>query len=425
MSGAQRCGSAGMDRRPSPHRENWAAWVSLPAVWPGWIAGRTPRGFGGMDLPAAERRVGFTTGRDGSPADRTPRGFHYRLFGGMDRRPSPHRENWAAWVSLPAVWPGWIAARTPRGFRHRLLTAGGGTRVSAERAARRPAGKAREGGIPGVFRPKRNPERSEAEWFSRDGSLLERRLGFTTGCSHPYSPRQRERRPPTGAAARSAAKPRIAVLRRRPHVANPRKSPAKTLPSRTARRPPSFPSVEFLPVKTELSNDSAARPRAAQNRGPGAPRRGFLPPPNGAADPRSGASFPRYNPTRPPGRGSVWQSTWFGIRGSQVQILPPRRGPSPRRFRQTGSARRVPPDGFGRRVRQTGSGRRVSAPRRPRHPAVSDAFFPALSHPGRGRSLRHSPMVQNVYIPALLPETVRPGGCPFSCSCFLTFPNRV
>ena len=28
-SGAQR--SAGMDRRPSPHRENWAAWLCPPA----------------------------------------------------------------------------------------------------------------------------------------------------------------------------------------------------------------------------------------------------------------------------------------------------------------------------------------------------------------------------------------------------------
>ena len=34
MSGAKRRGSAGMDRRPSPHRENWAAWVSPPAVRP-------------------------------------------------------------------------------------------------------------------------------------------------------------------------------------------------------------------------------------------------------------------------------------------------------------------------------------------------------------------------------------------------------
>ncbi len=50
MSGAQRRGSAGMDRRPN------AAWVSLPVVGPGWIAGRAP------------------TGRTG------PRGFHHRLL---------------------------------------------------------------------------------------------------------------------------------------------------------------------------------------------------------------------------------------------------------------------------------------------------------------------------------------------------------
>ena len=53
---------------------------------------------------------------------------------------------------------------------------------------RRPADKAREGGAPtgrtgpSVFRPKRNDERREATWFSRDGSPAERRLGFTTGC---------------------------------------------------------------------------------------------------------------------------------------------------------------------------------------------------------------------------------------------------
>ena len=47
---------------------------------------------------------------------------------GMDRRPSPHRQNWAARVSSPVVQPGCIAARAPtgrtgpRGFHHRLLT---------------------------------------------------------------------------------------------------------------------------------------------------------------------------------------------------------------------------------------------------------------------------------------------------------------
>ncbi len=55
MSGAQRRGSAGMDRRPN------AACVSLPAVWPGWIAGRTPRAF--------HYRL---FGRDGSPAEPPP-----------------------------------------------------------------------------------------------------------------------------------------------------------------------------------------------------------------------------------------------------------------------------------------------------------------------------------------------------------------
>ena len=50
------------------------------------------------------------------------------------------------------------------------------------RPARRPADKAREGGIPGVFRPKRNDERREATRFRRDGSPAERRVGFITGC---------------------------------------------------------------------------------------------------------------------------------------------------------------------------------------------------------------------------------------------------
>ena len=73
MSGAKRRGSAGMDRRPN------AARVSSPAVWPGWIAGRTPRGFHhrlfGRDGSPAERRVGFITG----------------CLAGMDRRPFPER----------------------------------------------------------------------------------------------------------------------------------------------------------------------------------------------------------------------------------------------------------------------------------------------------------------------------------------------
>ncbi len=45
-----------------------------------------------------------------------------------------------------------------------------------------PADKAREGGIPSVFRPKGNDERREATRFSRDGSPAERPVGSTTGC---------------------------------------------------------------------------------------------------------------------------------------------------------------------------------------------------------------------------------------------------
>ena len=64
----------------------------------------------------------------------------------------------------------------------------GGTRVSARGSpgasspGGRPADKAREGGIPGVFRPKRNDERRAATRFSRDGSPAERRVGSATGC---------------------------------------------------------------------------------------------------------------------------------------------------------------------------------------------------------------------------------------------------
>ena len=106
----------------------------------------------------------------------------------------------------------------------------------------------------------------------------------------------------------------------------------------------------------------------------------------------------RYNPPRPPGRGSVWQSTWFGIRGSQVQILPPRRGPSPR----------------------TGSG--------PEAATASGCFgriFPRPFPPGRRArisALTHGS--KRVYSGALA-EDVCPGECPFSCPCFLTFRNRV
>jgi len=44
------------------------------------------------------------------------------------------------------------------------------------------ADKAREGGIPRVFRPKRNDERAKAERFSEDAAGVECRASFVTGC---------------------------------------------------------------------------------------------------------------------------------------------------------------------------------------------------------------------------------------------------
>ena len=94
------------DRRAS----SWAAWVSLPVVWPGWIAGRAPTGRTGPAWapPAVESLV-----RRGIPGVFRPKRNDERReatrSAGMDRRPN------AAWVSSPAVWPGWIAGRAPTG----------------------------------------------------------------------------------------------------------------------------------------------------------------------------------------------------------------------------------------------------------------------------------------------------------------------
>ena len=109
----------------------------------------------------------------------------------------------------------------------------------------------------------------------------------------------RDSGPPPGelasTTARTAAKLRTALREEgRGRLGTP---PGTGSPLRTGRLRSSFSSMEFAPVTTAVSTDSNT------------PR-------------------PRYNPPRPPGRGSVWKSTWFGIRGSQVQILPPRRGPS-------------------------------------------------------------------------------------------------
>ena len=127
MSGAKRRGQAGMDRRPSPHRENWAAWIASQAVWPGWIAGRAPTGRTGprgfhhrlfwrdgspLEPPPGELgRVGFATGCQypgmAPPGVSLPGGERCRSEG-------PHRETWPALLgSEPLVsrilFPGAVA----------------------------------------------------------------------------------------------------------------------------------------------------------------------------------------------------------------------------------------------------------------------------------------------------------------------------
>ena len=161
MSAAQRRGSAGMDRRPSPHRENWATRVSLQAVWPGWIAGRAPTGRTG---PRGFHYRLF--GRDGSPAEPPPgelgrAGFITGCLAGMDRRPSPHRENWAAWVFIT----GCLAGMDRRTNAARLcLRAAQLVRLTT--AASRPwTGVAGPSSPVGV---RAGPPCAEAAWYSRE-----------------------------------------------------------------------------------------------------------------------------------------------------------------------------------------------------------------------------------------------------------------
>ncbi len=52
---------------------------------------------------------------------------------------------------------------------------------AAPRAVRRPSDKARERGISGIFRAKRNDERPEGARFGRDASPLERRVTLSIG----------------------------------------------------------------------------------------------------------------------------------------------------------------------------------------------------------------------------------------------------
>ena len=102
QSAAKRRGSGGMHRRSSPHRENWAAWVSPQAANSRWWNPGERRERGGARLTRRVREeylVYFDRNATQSAAKR-------RGSAGMHRRSSPHRENWAAWVSPQAVKSG-------------------------------------------------------------------------------------------------------------------------------------------------------------------------------------------------------------------------------------------------------------------------------------------------------------------------------
>ena len=106
-----------------------------------------------------------------------------------------------------------------------------------------------------------------------------------------------------------------------------------------------------------------------------------------------------------------------------VTILPGRRGVA-----QSG---RAPGSGSGGRrfkscrpdaARPHG---RVPAPRRPPRPAVSDAFSFRPFPPRKRAVISALTHGSNRVYSGALAEDVCPGECPFSCSCFLTFSNRM
>ena len=87
QNAAKRSGSAGMDRRSSPHRENWAAWVLPQAVNSLWWNPGERRGRRGARLTRRVREeylVYFDRNATMSGAKR-------RGSAGMDRRPNAAR----------------------------------------------------------------------------------------------------------------------------------------------------------------------------------------------------------------------------------------------------------------------------------------------------------------------------------------------
>ena len=154
MSRAERGSSAGMHRRSLPER--------------GASTAETP-----------ERKGRGTGPLDPHPCSGTPRDSVYKPLAGWESARHPGNTAGSVVFSLLARYGAlcpWAVNSlwwSPGERRERPVLPVG---------ARRPADKAREGGIPSVFRPKRNAGRRKAARFRRDGSPLERRVGFTTGC---------------------------------------------------------------------------------------------------------------------------------------------------------------------------------------------------------------------------------------------------
>ena len=121
---------------------------------------------------------------------------------------------------------------------------------------------------------------------------------------------------------------------------------------------------------------------------------------------------PRTPETTPPPRPPAPATILPGRRGVAQSGRAPGSGSGGRRFKSCRpDAARPPRTGSGPKAATASGcfGRIFPRPFPPRNRAV----ISALTH-GSNR----------VYSGAL-PETVCPGECPFSCSCFLTFPNRV
>ncbi len=109
QSAAKRRGSGGMDRRSSPHRENWAAWVSpqagKPAPRPRRVPEPSPRGRGadrGFDRRRAVDGAGPGRARERRPV--LPVGaFTPAPRPGGPRRKRPQPSGWLPSRRVPGI----------------------------------------------------------------------------------------------------------------------------------------------------------------------------------------------------------------------------------------------------------------------------------------------------------------------------------